>query len=89
MLPILISISALGTANVSLFGAARYCMVGAQYGYLPEVFACIHRQRLTPLPGVFLEVLSFSSYLTSSNNSITILVEGLHCNYFLCSKSYR
>lgn len=59
-LPILISISALGTANGSLFGAARYCMVGAQYGYLPEVFACIQKRRLTPLPGVVLEVVAFT-----------------------------
>ena len=57
VLPILISISALGSANASLFGAARYCMVGAQYGYLPEVFACIHKRRLTPIPGVVFEVV--------------------------------
>jgi hypothetical protein len=31
-------------------------MVGAQYGYLPEVFACIHMHRLTPVPGVFFQV---------------------------------
>lgn len=57
MLPILISICALGSANGSLFGAARYCMVGAQYGYLPEIFACIHKTRLTPVPGIVLEVI--------------------------------
>jgi amino acid transporter len=57
-LPILISISALGSSNGILFGAARDCMVGAQYGYLPELFACIHRQRLTPMPGVTLQVSS-------------------------------
>jgi hypothetical protein len=50
-------LSALGSANAILFEAARYCMVGAQYGYLPELFACIQRQRLTPLPGVVLQVL--------------------------------
>jgi len=50
----------LGTANGSLFGAARYCMVGAQYGYLPDVCACIHTRRLTPLPGVILQVVSSS-----------------------------
>ncbi|CAF0810814.1 unnamed protein product [Rotaria sp. Silwood1] len=53
---ILIAISALGSANGTLFAAARYCMVGAQYGYLPEVFACIHSKRLTPLPGIVLQV---------------------------------
>jgi amino acid transporter len=57
-LPIFIGISALGTANGALFGGARYCMVGAQYGYLPELFACIQTQRLTPLPGVVLMVVS-------------------------------
>ena len=55
-LPILISISALGSANGCLFEAARCCMVGAQYGYLPDIFACIHVQRRTPLPGVILQV---------------------------------
>jgi amino acid transporter len=54
-LPILISISALGSANGCLFEAARYCMVGAQYGYLPDIFACIHIQRRTPIPGVVLQ----------------------------------
>ncbi|CAF0835435.1 unnamed protein product [Rotaria sordida] len=52
---ILISISALGSANGTLIAAARYSMVGAQYGYLPEVFACIHSKRLTPLPGIVLQ----------------------------------
>ncbi len=57
-LPILVAISALGSANGALFGSARYCMVAAQYGYLPELFACIQTQRLTPLPGVVLMVVS-------------------------------
>jgi len=61
-LPIFISISALGTANGSVYGAGRYSMVGAQYGYLPEVFACIHIRRLTPAPGIVFQVLS-SSYI--------------------------
>ena len=55
-LPILISLSALGSTNALLFQAARYCMVGAQYGYLPEIFACIHKSRLTPVPGVIFQV---------------------------------
>ncbi len=58
-LPILISLSALGSANAILFEAGRYCMVGAQYGYLPELFACIQKQRLTPLPGIVFQVLLF------------------------------
>ena len=56
-LPIFVSISALGNANGALFGAARYCMVGAQYGYLPDIFASIHIQRRTPLPSVIFQVV--------------------------------
>lgn len=48
--------SALGAANSSLFSAARYCMTGARYGYLPEIFACIQKTRLTPITGIILEV---------------------------------
>ncbi|CAF5227604.1 unnamed protein product, partial [Rotaria magnacalcarata] len=54
VLSILIPICALGSANGNLLGAARCCMVGAQYGYVPEVFACIHKTRLTPMPGITL-----------------------------------
>jgi amino acid transporter len=60
VLPLLIAFSALGTANASLFGAARYCMVSAQFGYLPEIFACIHKQWLTPIPGLVFEVIRIS-----------------------------
>ncbi|UJR36528.1 hypothetical protein I4U23_029249 [Adineta vaga] len=66
-LPIFISISALGSANGSLFGAARYCMVSAQYGYLPQVFACIHTKRLTPIPGVVLQGLIAIAFCLPSN----------------------
>ena len=48
--------SALGAANSSLFSAARYCMTGARYGFLPEIFACIQKNRLTPITGIILEV---------------------------------
>ncbi|CAF4864026.1 unnamed protein product [Rotaria sp. Silwood1] len=66
-LPILISVSALGTANASLFGSARCCMVSAQYGYLPEVFACIHMRRLTPMPGVVLQGVIAMMFCLPSN----------------------
>jgi amino acid transporter len=58
-LPILIAISALGNGNAGLFATSRYCMVGARYGYLPEIFAYIQRQRLTPLPSIVLQLLTF------------------------------
>jgi hypothetical protein len=31
-------------------------MVGAQYGYLPEIFSSIQKHRLTPLPSIVLQV---------------------------------
>jgi amino acid permease len=60
-LPILISISALGSANGTIFTSSRYCMVGAQYGYLPKIFSFIQKDRLTPLPSVALQVSRFQS----------------------------
>jgi len=77
VLPIFISISALGSANAILFQSARYCMVGAQYGYLPEIFACIQTQRLTPLPGVVLQVLSSMSYLKIMRSLFFFFVKGV------------
>lgn len=61
-LPILIALSALGSANAVIFQAARYCMVGAQCGYLPELFASIHKTRLTPIPSVIFQVGLFVHY---------------------------
>ncbi|CAF3689710.1 unnamed protein product [Rotaria sordida] len=56
VLPIMIDISALGSANGGLVQSSRYCMVGARYGYLPEIFACIQKQRRTPLPSIVFQV---------------------------------
>ncbi|CAF4173186.1 unnamed protein product [Rotaria sp. Silwood2] len=56
VLPILIAFSALGSANATIFTSGRYFMVGARYGYLPEIFSCIQKQRLTPLPSIMLMV---------------------------------
>ena len=70
-LPILISTSALGSGNACLFSAARYCVAGAQYGYLPEVFSCIHTRRLTPMPAVVFQGLVAIALCIPSN------VEGL------------
>ncbi|CAF2053480.1 unnamed protein product [Rotaria magnacalcarata] len=72
-LPILISISALGSASAILFGGARCCMVGAQYGYLPELFACVQSQRLTPLPGVVL--LGFLAIAYSIPSDLYALID--------------
>ncbi|CAF4125391.1 unnamed protein product, partial [Adineta steineri] len=66
-LPILIAISALGSANGVIVQSSRYCMVGARYGYLPEIFACIQKQRLTPLPSIVLQVILSIAYCIPSN----------------------
>jgi amino acid transporter len=81
-LPILISISALGTANASLFGGGRYCMVGSQYGYLPEVFSCIHIHRLTPLPSIVFQVGmsdAIDHFFSSSCSSFEGLIAVIFC----------
>jgi L-type amino acid transporter 9 len=67
----------LGSANAILFEAARYCMVGAQYGYLPELFACIQTQRLTPLPGVVLQVLSSIEHFRMMTILLFFFLKGL------------
>ena len=58
-LPILIAISTLGNANAAFLAVSRNFMVGARYGYLPEIFAYIQRKRLTPLPSIVFQVLTF------------------------------
>ncbi|CAF1257140.1 unnamed protein product, partial [Adineta ricciae] len=74
-LPILISISALGSANVSTYSYARHCMVSARYGYLPAIFSYIQKQRLTPLPAIILQAILSIIYCIPSD------VDGL-INYF-------
>ena len=85
VLPILISISALGTANASLFNGGRYCMVGSQYGYLPEVFSCIHTTRLTPVAGIVFEVVSRNSMIFTRSIRFIFCV-GSSCRCILYSK---
>ncbi|CAF1305082.1 unnamed protein product [Rotaria sordida] len=67
VLPIMIDISALGSANGGLVQSSRYCMVGARYGYLPEIFACIQKQRRTPLPSIVFQIILSIIYCILSN----------------------
>ncbi|CAF1121416.1 unnamed protein product, partial [Rotaria sordida] len=67
LLPILISFSALGSANATIYTSGRYFMVGARYGYLPEIFSCIQKQRLTPLPSIILITILTIIYCIPSN----------------------
>ncbi|CAF3243300.1 unnamed protein product, partial [Rotaria sp. Silwood2] len=66
-LPILVSFSALGSANATIYASGRYFMVGARYGYLPEIFSCIQKQRLTPLPSIVLMTILSIVYCIPSN----------------------
>ncbi|CAF1418645.1 unnamed protein product [Adineta ricciae] len=75
VLPILIALSALGSANGLTYTSARYCMVSARYGYLPEIFSYIQKQRLTPLPGIIFQTILAIIYCIPSD------IEGL-INYF-------
>ncbi|UJR18649.1 hypothetical protein I4U23_005557 [Adineta vaga] len=67
ILPILISVSALGSANVTIYSNARHCMVSARYGYLPEIFSYIQKQRLTPLPGILFQTILTIIYCIPSD----------------------
>ncbi|UJR38710.1 hypothetical protein I4U23_031375 [Adineta vaga] len=75
VLPILISLSALGSANGLTYTSARYCMVSARYGYLPKIFSYIQKQRLTPLSGIIFQTILSIIYCIPSD------IEGL-INYF-------
>ncbi|CAM4820896.1 unnamed protein product [Rotaria magnacalcarata] len=66
-LTILVSFSALGSANATIYASGRYFMVGARYGYLPEIFSCIQKQRLTPLPSIVLMTILSIIYCIPSN----------------------
>ncbi|CAF3983100.1 unnamed protein product [Rotaria sp. Silwood2] len=66
-LPILVSFSALGSANATIYASGRYFTVGARYGYLPEIFSCIQKQRLTPLPSIVLMTILSIVYCIPSN----------------------
>ena len=92
VLPVLIALSALGSANGLTYTSARYCMVSARYGYLPEIFSYIQKQRLTPLPGIIFQVCLFVVWIRFISSFVfkTILaiiycipsdIEGL-INYF-------
>ncbi|CAM4956179.1 unnamed protein product [Rotaria socialis] len=67
VLTILVSFSALGSANAKIYTSGRYFMVGARYGYLPEMFSCIQKQRLTPLPSIVLMTILSIIYCIPSN----------------------
>ncbi|CAF4987762.1 unnamed protein product, partial [Rotaria sp. Silwood1] len=66
-LPILVSFSALGSATATIYSSGRYFMVGARYGYLPEIFSCIQKQRLTPLPSIVLMTILSIIYCIPTN----------------------
>ncbi|KAJ0056963.1 hypothetical protein NL108_000775 [Boleophthalmus pectinirostris] len=52
IIPILVSVSCLGTLNGSFFGVPRMFFVGARDGHWPPIFSMIHIRRHTPLPAV-------------------------------------
>ncbi|KAJ0012599.1 hypothetical protein NQD34_016933 [Periophthalmus magnuspinnatus] len=52
VIPILVSVSCLGTLNGGFFGVPRMFFVGARDGNWPPIFSMIHIRRHTPLPAV-------------------------------------
>ncbi|CAK9303811.1 unnamed protein product [Gordionus sp. m RMFG-2023] len=56
VMPIFVSLSAIGSANGILFTSGRILLIGAQEKQLPNIFSMIHLTRLTPIPALLLLV---------------------------------
>ncbi|CAK9304413.1 unnamed protein product, partial [Gordionus sp. m RMFG-2023] len=56
LMPILVSLSALGSVNAILFTSGRIAYAGARNNQLPEIFAMIHIKHCTPVPSIILLV---------------------------------
>ncbi|CAK9300750.1 unnamed protein product [Gordionus sp. m RMFG-2023] len=56
LLPIFVSLSALGSVNAILFTSGRIVYSGARNNQLPKIFAMIHIKRCTPVPSIILLV---------------------------------
>ena len=78
----------MGSASGTIFTSARYCMVGAQYGYLPKIFSFIQKRRLTPLPGIVLQVSGFYEKLICPNFFVLVCLLGIFIDFILYSKQY-
>jgi hypothetical protein len=54
-------------------------MVGAQYQYLPQIFACIHKKWLTPLPSVVFQVSALVNAGVVVSHSLQGLIGMILC----------
>ena len=57
IIPLLVSISAVGSALSVMYSLPRPVLVAAREGSLPEVLSCIHNKFKTPVPAIILQVL--------------------------------
>lgn len=53
---LLVSVSAFGSANGSLFSATRVVFVAAREGHLPDFLSGLHVTAKTPVPAIILQV---------------------------------
>ena len=60
IIPLLVSISTVGSAMSSMYGSPRLALVAAREGSLPEVLSCIHNKFKTPVPAIILQVCMLS-----------------------------
>ena len=54
---LLVSVSAFGSANGSLFASTRVIFVAAREGHLPDFLSGLHVTARTPVPAIIMQVL--------------------------------
>jgi amino acid transporter len=52
MIPVFVAMSTFGGVNGTLFTTARMFFAGAEVGQMPEILACVHIKRFTPVPAL-------------------------------------
>ena len=60
IIPLLVSISTVGSAISSMYGSPRLALVAAREGSLVEVLSCIHNKFKTPVLAIILQVCTLS-----------------------------
>jgi len=67
LIPIFVALSTFGGVNGTLFTSARLFFAGADEGQLPQIFACIHAQKFTPVPALLLQCVISVFVLTTGS----------------------
>lgn len=87
IIPILVSIAAMGTANGNVFTAGRIAYVVGREGHMPDILSYVHSTRLTPIVALTLNVSNlFQIYLSYFYKLQKIKIEYF---FHLCCRSVQ